>query len=101
VEVLGKEKDRPLAVPWFPLHLSCYFVEGLVLPEVLQDFEIRFTDLTSKLWAEAFPAPASLAAAPVAEALLELEAELELGEPFTCTSSPTCDESLEVSPVRL
>jgi hypothetical protein len=66
---------------------------------VLQDFETRFTDFTSKFWPEALLGDALLAEL-LGEVLLAAD-ELELGVPFTATSSPTCEDSFEVSPVRL
>ncbi len=69
---------------------------------MLQDFEMRFTDLTSKFWPEALLGDVLLdALLPELLGEVLLAAELALAEPFTCTSSPTCDDSFEVSPVRL
>lgn len=61
-----------------------YWLGGFVLsPLVLQDFEMRFTDFTSKF------CPAELlGAAPLGGLVLEA-ADDELGVPFTSTCSPT------------
>lgn len=66
---------------------------------MLQVFETRFTDFTSKFWPAVLLGVELLAELPAALLLAADEAELAI--PFTSTSSPTWEDSFEVSPVKL